>query len=122
MNKDKLHFTYLDINEEHTLITFIPKIFQHKFFIRVDNPIELVKIICYIDKHEVLRNIFKQIHNMDKSIDKELMISVSAQLSLLIGMRISASEYKKVFDMVSEKKKETVRILYRETRANLERS
>ena len=116
ITNNKCPFFHLDINDTYTQLSFIIKVFPHKFFIRVDNPLEMVKILSYIDNNNVLKDIYKNILKMMPNINHDEIFLMFGFLSYFIGKKIPARYFKQVFDSVSNEDKKYVRMLYTEIR------
>jgi hypothetical protein len=116
ITENKFPFFYLGINKTYTQIAFVPTILPHKFFIHVDNPLEMLKILCFVDDNNVLKGIFKQMLKMIPNVDKHNLEVILCCVSLLIGKKIPVHYFKQVFDNVSYTDQKMVQTLYLKTR------
>ena len=116
ITNNKCPFFHLDINDTYTQLSFIIKVFPHKFFIRVDNPLEMIKILSYIDDNMVLKGIMTQILTMMPNINDNVICDTFGLLSVVLGRQIPARYFKQVLDSVSGTDKKVVKMLYAETR------
>ena len=107
---------HAEMNATYTQIVFVPKILSHKFYIRVDNPLEMIKILSYIDDNMVLKGIMTQILTMMPNINDNVICDTFGLLSVVLGRQIPARYFKQVLDSVSGTDKKVVKMLYAETR------
>jgi len=116
VGKETLYFSHIGINPEHTEISFIPKAFSHKFFIRVKEPFELIEILCCIDENKALYGIYNELLDMCKCIDVIKGGIMLGQLTVIAGCAFTSTEYMKAFNEVPLNDKKHIRKLYEKTR------